>query len=140
MPSTISTLQENDMSGVVTAAAVGGAALAVGGTAMTIGTAAAIGLGAGAMKNQYDQGKAAQAAGEKSLQQQQAAQTQNVQAAEAQASQSQQAMNRANQATPDTAAIMAGAGNKPGGTTLLTGAGGVDPNALMLGKNTLLGG
>ena len=106
------------MSGAVTAAVVGGGAyLATAGTAMAIGagTAAAIGLGAGAMKNQYDQGKAAQA------------------------SSSQQAVNRANQATPDTAVTMAGAGNKAGGSTLLTGAAGVNPKDLMLGKNTLLG-
>ena len=126
------------MSGAVTAVVVGGAAM-YGGAAL--GTAAAIGLGAGAMKNQYDQGKAAQAAGQASLAQQKEVQTQNVQAAEAQASSSQQAVNRANQATPDTAATMAGAGNnnKAGGSTLLTGALGVNPKDLMLGKNTLLG-
>ncbi len=134
------------MSGAVTAAVVGGAAYAAtAGTALAIGagTAAAIGIGAGAMKNQYDQGKAAQKSAQQGLQMQQQAQAESVKQAEAQAEISQQAVNRANRATPDTAAIMSEAGQaaKSGGSgTMLTGPMGVDPNQLALGKNTLLGG
>lgn len=53
-----------------------------------------------------------------------------------------QATNRANQKNPDTSAILdaatqAGKGGASG--TMLTGAQGVDPATLALGKNTLLG-
>lgn len=53
-----------------------------------------------------------------------------------------QATNRANQKKPDTGAILdaatqAGKGGASG--TMLTGAQGIDPNMLSLGKNTLLG-
>jgi hypothetical protein len=134
------------MSGAVTAAVIGGGAyLATAGTALAIGagTAAAIGLGAGAMKNQYDQGKAAQASQERGLALQALAQNDAVKQADAQAQSSSQAVNRANRATPDTAAIMSEAGQaaKGGGAgTMLTGASGVNPNDLKLGKSTLLGG
>lgn len=62
--------------------------------------------------------------------------------AQAQANQAEQATNRANQKRPDAAAILdaatqAGKGGASG--TMLTGPQGVDPNALNLGKNTLLG-
>ena len=134
------------MSGAITAAVVGsGLFAATAGTAFafTAGTAAAIGIGAGAMKNQYDQGKAAQASQQQGLALQQQAQNDAVKQADAQASSSQQAVNRANQSTPDTAAIMSEAGQaaKGGGAgTMLTGASGVNPNDLKLGKSTLLGG
>jgi hypothetical protein len=111
--------------------------------AIGAGTAAAIGLGAGAMKNQYDQGKAAQASQERGLALQALAQNDAVKQADAQAQSSSQAVNRANRATPDTAAIMSEAGQaaKGGGAgTMLTGASGVNPNDLKLGKSTLLGG
>jgi hypothetical protein len=135
------------MSGAATAIVVGGASAAAGigaATALGVaGTAVAAGAAAGMMKNTYDQGKAAQRAGEAQLAQQKSAQAQNVAAAEAQAAQSQQATNRANQQTPDTASIvgeaqMAAKGGASG--TMLTGPMGVDPNKLSLGKNTLLGG
>jgi hypothetical protein len=53
-----------------------------------------------------------------------------------------QATNRANQKKPDTGAILdaatqAGRGGTSG--TMLTGAQGVDPATLTLGRNTLLG-
>jgi hypothetical protein len=54
-----------------------------------------------------------------------------------------QALNRANQKKPDTMAILSAAqqsGKLGASGTMLTGAQGVDPNALSLGKNTLLGG
>jgi hypothetical protein len=58
------------------------------------------------------------------------------------AAQADQDFNRANQKKPDTSAILsaaqqAGKGGQSG--TMLTGAQGVDPSALTLGKNTLLG-
>jgi hypothetical protein len=54
----------------------------------------------------------------------------------------QTAMNAANQKTPNLSDILARAaqGSKTGvGSTMLTGAGGVDPGSLTLGKTTLLG-
>lgn len=59
--------------------------------------------------------------------------------AKKQADAADQAQNRANQRR----ASMPGAGSNPGSApsaTMLTGAGGVDPNSLLLGKSTLLGG
>jgi hypothetical protein len=58
------------------------------------------------------------------------------------AAQADQDFNRANQKKPDTSAILsaaqqAGKGGQSG--TMLTGAQGVDPSALTLGKSTLLG-
>jgi hypothetical protein len=51
-----------------------------------------------------------------------------------------EATNRANQKTPDTAALLESASlTGKAGNTLLNGPQGVDPNALLLGKNTLLG-
>lgn len=62
--------------------------------------------------------------------------------ASAQAKAADEATNRANQKQPDTSAILsaasqAGRGGESG--TLLTGPAGVQPGALQLGKNTLLG-
>jgi len=57
--------------------------------------------------------------------------------------QADQDANRLNQKKPDTAGILAAASQAgKGGVagTMLTGPQGVDPNALSLGKNTLLGG
>lgn len=48
-------------------------------------------------------------------------------------------MNRRNSKKPNVAAILAGNQQATQNTTLLTGPGGVDPNSLNLGKNTLLG-
>lgn len=64
------------------------------------------------------------------------------QAAKRQASLADQAMNRANQKTPNIAAILASnkrsaaSGNS---STLLTGPSGVSPGTVPLGRNTLLG-
>lgn len=62
--------------------------------------------------------------------------------ADRQASAAEQAANKANQKRPDTMAILdaatqAGRGGVSG--TMLTGTSGIDPNALTLGKSTLLG-
>ena len=58
------------------------------------------------------------------------------------ASDADQANNRANQKKPDTSAILSAAqqsGKAGASGTMLTGPQGVDPSALNLGKNTLLG-
>ena len=63
--------------------------------------------------------------------------------AQTQATQSDQAINRANQKTPDVAAIMSGASRDAkggGGGTMLTGPTGVDINTTSLSKTSLLGG
>lgn len=62
--------------------------------------------------------------------------------ADKQATAAEQAMNAANQKRPDTSAILdaatqAGRGGVSG--TMLTGAQGIDPNSLALGRNSLLG-
>ena len=57
--------------------------------------------------------------------------------------QADQDANRLNQKKPDTSAVLAAASQAgKGGVagTMLTGSQGVDPNALSLGKSTLLGG
>lgn len=54
--------------------------------------------------------------------------------------QAQQATNRENQKAPDAEALLKAAQGKAGASgTMLTGPQGVDPTALALGKNTLLG-
>lgn len=77
-----------------------------------------------------------------------AAENQNAQlaiakeTAQRQATESDQAINRANQKTPDVAAIMSGAARDAkggGGGTMLTGPAGVDPSSLALSKSSLLG-
>lgn len=59
------------------------------------------------------------------------------------ASDAEQATNKANQKTPDSASLLSAnqdAGAMGQGSTMLTGANGVDPSLLQLGKTTLLGG
>lgn len=68
---------------------------------------------------------------------------QQAAAAAKQADQAEQNMNRANQKTPDVGGILSAsqqAGKAGASGTMLTGPQGVDPAALQLGKNTLLGG
>lgn len=100
-------------------------AITIAATAAAVGTAYSIYSGERASKKQ-DQA-------------QQAAQT----AAAKQEKLADQAVNAANRKTPDVSAMLSSAaqmGKSGPASTLLTGAGGVDPNALLLGKNTLLGG
>lgn len=61
--------------------------------------------------------------------------------ADKQAKAAEQAMNAANQKKPDTLAIIEAAqsGNSGSSGTMLTGPQGIDPNAMSLGKSTLLG-
>lgn len=74
---------------------------------------------------------------------QEAAQKTAAEQAQSQQRRSEMTQNAAMRRTPDTASIMERAGQAAGGgpsSTMLTGPGGVDPNALSLGRNTLLGG
>lgn len=100
-------------------------------TAMGVMAAAAVAGTVVSLKNGMDQ----QAAAKKAASQAQANAQKQEKAAD-------EATNRANQKSPDTsamldAAIQAGRAGASG--TLLTGAQGVDPATLALGKNTLLG-
>ena len=113
-----------------TAAAVG--AVAVGGLAV-----AGAGLGYTIASGEDAKKKQAQA-----LTRQESAQAQAVSAAERQRQTSEMAINQANRKKPDVSSIMQAAGESAsGGTagTMLTGPTGVNPNALSLGKTTLLG-
>lgn len=79
----------------------------------------------------------------RALEQQAQANAQAKAAAEKQQATAEQNMARANQKRPDTAAILSEAGQAARGGpagTMLTGAQGIDPSMLTLGKNTLLGG
>lgn len=75
---------------------------------------------------------------------QEAAQKQATDKANQQTRLSEQAQNAANRKSPDAASILSAAQQSAqgggGAGTMLTGPTGVDPNALALGKNTLLGG
>lgn len=100
--------------------------------ALPLAIAAAGALGAGA--SAYSASKKASAA--------KAANQQNEKQAAAEAQASEQQFNKANQKAPDIAAMMSRNQDamKGGiGTTFLTGASGVAPTALALGKSTLLG-
>lgn len=97
-------------------------------SAAQIGTLA-LGLGAVSVASQYDASR---------RQKNQAKDAANAaqQQAQREAQQADMQFNRANQRRANDAGTMpGGAGN----STLLTGPGGVDPSALTLGKNTLLG-
>ena len=74
------------------------------------------------------------------LTRQKKAQTEAANAAQGQRRQSEMAINKANQQAPNVAGIMQSASAMNGASgTMLTGPTGVDPNALALGKSTLLG-
>jgi len=76
------------------------------------------------------------------LSKQESAQAQAVKAAEGQRMTSEMAINQANRKKPDVSSIMQAAGESASGGaagTMLTGPTGVNPNALSLGKSTLLG-
>ena len=77
------------------------------------------------------------------LRKQEVAQGKAEDKAKQQERQSEQAQNAANRKSPDAQSILSSAmqsANSAGSGTMLTGPMGVDPNALALGKNTLLGG
>ena len=74
------------------------------------------------------------------LSRQESAQAQAVNAAQGQRKKSEMAINQANRQTPNVQGIMESASAMGGASgTMLTGPTGVDPNALALGKSTLLG-
>lgn len=108
-------------------------------TALTI---AAVAAAAGTAYSIYSGERAADAQQE-AMRKQEEAQKQALDIQKKQAATAEQNINRANRKQPDVAAIsqqsqaMAGQG---GGSTMLTGPQGVNPNELSLGKSTLLGG
>lgn len=101
-------------------------------SATTVLAAAAVAGTAVSIYNGQEQKKAASSA-----------QSQARDAALKQEQSADEANNRANQKRPDTAGALAAAqqsGKAGASGTMLTGAQGVDPTALQLGKTTLLGG
>ena len=107
-------------------------------TALIVAAAAAA-VGTGYSIYQGEQQKAAQ---EDALKQQENAQKQAQENATKAQQTQQQSVNRANAQSPDVGALLSAAGQAAKGGpagTMLTGPGGVDPNSLSLGKNTLLG-
>lgn len=114
------------MSGVATIAAVASAVAAVAGVAVSASNAS----------EQASANKKAQSQQEQALQQQKAATDKT-------AADADRTFNAANRKSPNTAGILAAtsqAGKQGASGTMLTGPTGVDPNALTLGKNSLLGG
>lgn len=81
-------------------------------------------------------------ASERQASEQRQAQRQANQNAQRAADQAEQDRNRANQRKPNTSALLAAARDRAGpgaGSTFLTGPGGVDPDELTLGHQSLLG-
>lgn len=111
----------------------GGTALgAIGGFLVGGPIGAFIGAGLGAT---YDQGQAQAKATKKATQA-------TTEAANKQAAQAEREFNKANAKTPNVGALDAANGTAAQsgvGSTMLTGAGGVDPTALALSQTTLLG-
>ena len=127
--------------GVFTAVAAAlGSSAAVAATIGAIGagvTAAATAAGVGYTIASGEDAKKKQA---QALSRQESAQQQAVNAAQGQRKKSEMAINQANRQTPNVAGIMESASAAGGAAgTMLTGPTGVDPNALALGKSTLLG-
>lgn len=124
-----------------------GVALALGSSAAAAATIGAIGAGitaaatAAGVGYTIASGEDAKRKQANALGNQEKAQQQAVNAAEGQRKKSEMAINQANRQTPNVAGIMqsASAAGGPSGT-MLTGPTGVNPNALTLGKSTLLGG
>lgn len=109
-----------------------GVALGVMAAAAVVGTGYSIYAG--------EEGRRKQSA---ALDQQRQAQAQAVESAKKQEKISEENINKANSKQPDTAAIISAANqgaNQGAAGTMLTGPMGIDPSALSLGKNTLLGG
>ena len=114
-------------------------------TAVTaaVGTTYSIVQGNKAEAAQRDAMKKQEKAQAESLRVQEEGQKQALDIQKRQAAAAEQNINRANRQQPDVGAIAKaaelGSAGGPAGT-MLTGPQGVDPNALALGKNTLLGG
>lgn len=99
-----------------------------------VGVISAVASLAGAASNYKAQQKAAAAT--------ERATAQAREAAAQQASMAEKEMNKASNRKPNVQGMMQSnreIGGMGIGSTMLTGPGGVDPSALMLGKNTLLG-
>ena len=97
-------------------------------------------VAAASIGTSYIQGKRQERAQKKQLAAQEAAARRAEKQAAQQQEQAQQDYNKANQKKVDTAGIMGRSSNDGGGSTLLTGNQGIDPEKLKLGGNTLLGG
>jgi len=113
-----------------------------GSTLATTAALIAAGVGAaGVGAGLYTGAQAAQGQ-KKALEMQKTAQAQGIQQALSTQRQGQIAQNAANMKTPDISAILqrAALAAKAGvGSTMLTGASGVNPSQLSLGKSSLLG-
>ena len=97
-------------------------------------------VGAGGLGYSIASGEDAKKKQAQALSRQESAQQQAVNAAQGQRKKSEMAINQANRQTPNVAGIMESASAAGGASgTMLTGPTGVDPNALALGKSTLLG-
>jgi hypothetical protein len=89
----------------------------------------------------HQQGKAQEAAAKKQYRASQEAASQQKAIADQAANADAQAQNRANQQAANASGAFDPAAARGGQSgTLLTGARGIDPDALKLGKSTLLGG
>ena len=112
-------------------------------TATTVALIGAAAVGAAGLGYTIAQGVEGQRRQADALRRQEGTQQQAVKAAEGQRKRSEMVMNQANRQTPNVAGIMqsarAGGGDSGASGTMLTGPTGVDPNALALGKSTLLG-
>ena len=130
------------MTGAITAIGIGlGASAAAAATvgAFAVGGLAVAGAGLGYTIASGEDAKKKQA---QALSRQESAQVQAVKAAESQRMTSEMAINQANRKKPDVSSIMQAAGESASGGaagTMMTGPTGVNPNALSLGKSTLLG-
>jgi len=114
------------------------------GVSALVGLVAAVGVGSMAAGLGYTiaSGEDAKKKQAQALNRQESAQSQAVKAAEGQRMTSEMAINQANRKKPDVSSIMQAAGESASGGsagTMLTGPTGVNPNALSLGKSTLLG-
>lgn len=120
----------------------GATAATVLATAAVAGTAYSIYQGERAASEAADARKKQEAYQREALAQQERAQQEAKLSAEKQAKTSEETMNAATRKNPDVASIMAAAeATQQGGlgSTMLTGASGIDPNDLKLNKSTLLG-
>lgn len=107
-----------------------------------MGVTAAVAAVAGTAYSIYSGERAADKQ-EEALAQQKTAQAEATATAKKQQQTAEQNVNRANAKQPDVSSIMSAASQAAKGGaagTMLTGPTGIDPNALSLGKNTLLGG
>ncbi len=124
--------------------AIGVALGATAASAFAVGLVSTIAVGSAAAGAGYTiaSGEDAKKKQKEGLRKQEAAQQEAVRAAQNQQRKSEMAINQANRRAPDVNSIMQAANSASKGGpsgTMLTGPTGVDPNALSLGKSTLLG-